>query len=231
KCKVSLKKFIINCKHTPIITEIKPISPSYGNLRIITNVKDIAQDMEAGGAIGISVLTEPKHFGGSLMNLIKVKKCVNLPVLMKDIIIDPIQIEAAAKIGADAILLIYSIFERRYVNYSINELIHLAQSMGLEVLLETHNKEEFLAALKTNANLIGINNRDLKTLKVDLQITKEILSSINGCDKIVISESGIQTPEDIRFLWSCGAKAFLIGSTIMRAKNIKEKVKEFVMVL
>ncbi|MEM2751344.1 MAG: indole-3-glycerol-phosphate synthase, partial [Nitrososphaerales archaeon] len=155
----------------------------------------------------------------------------NLPVLMKDIIIDPIQIEAAAKIGADAILLIYSIFERRYVNYSINELIHLAQSMGLEVLLETHNKEEFLAALKTNANLIGINNRDLKTLKVDLQITKEILSSINGCDKIVISESGIQTPEDIRFLWSCGAKAFLIGSTIMRAKNIKEKVKEFVMVL
>ncbi|MCX8191833.1 MAG: indole-3-glycerol-phosphate synthase [Nitrososphaerales archaeon] len=234
KRKVSLKEAITNCKRAPIITEIKPASPSCGSLRVITGIKDlkgIARDMEDGGAIGISVLTEPKHFGGSITNLVEVKRCVNLPVLMKDIIVDPIQIEAAAELGADAILLIYSVFKKGYLDYSVEDLIHLAQSMGLEVLLETHNKEEFLAALETDADLVGINNRDLRTLKVNLYITKEILSNIDGCKKIIVSESGIRRPEDIRFLWSCGAKAFLIGSAIMSAQNIKEKVRELVMAI
>jgi indole-3-glycerol phosphate synthase len=110
-------------------------------------------------------------------------------------------------------------------------MIGKAHNLGLEVLLETHSKEEFLTALKTDADLIGINNRDLATLKVDLKTTESILSSVKPGDKIVVSESGIQTPEDIRRLKFFGAKAFLVGSAIMEAENIEEKVRELVMAL
>ena len=227
-CHLSLKASITKCGHAPIIAEIKPSSPSHGNLRIIKGVKDVAVAMERGGASGISVLTEPKHFSGSIELLKEVKHNVNLPVLMKDIIIDPVQIEAASKIGADAILLIFSVFERGYVNYSIHEMIKIAHLKRLEVLLETHGTAEFLPALKTEADLVGINNRDLKTLKVDLEVTRRVMSVVDKCEKIVVSESGIQNPEDIRFLHACGAKAFLIGSAIMLVDNIEDKVREFV---
>ncbi|MEM3642045.1 MAG: indole-3-glycerol-phosphate synthase [Candidatus Bathyarchaeia archaeon] len=230
-CRLSLKDSINRCKHAPIIAEIKPISPSYGNLRKISSSRDVAMAIERGGAVGISVLTEPKHFGGSIKYLKEACTHTSLPVLMKDIIIDPVQIEAASKSGADAVLLISSIFERGYVNGSAEEMIKLSHSKGLEVLLETHTKDEFLSALETDADLVGINNRNLKTLKVDLKVTQKILSGISQCEKIVASESGIQKPEDIRFLYACGAKAFLVGSAIMLAENVEEKVKELVLAL
>jgi indole-3-glycerol phosphate synthase len=231
KQNLSLKNHILNCKHAPVIAEIKPASPSHGKLRNITNLKEVVQAIEKGGATGISVLTEPKHFKGSLKSLVEVRSYTELPILMKDIFIDPIQIEAASKIGANAILLIASIYERAYTNHSIQEMIEFAHSKNLEVLLETHSREEFLSALETEADLIGINNRNLKTLAVDLEVTQKILSEVGDCERVVVSESGIQSPADIQFLRKCGAHAFLVGSAIMLADDVEAKVRELVMAL
>jgi len=228
---VSLKNAVLKSERIPIIAEIKFASPSMGILRKNINVKDIAVAMENGGAVGISVLTEPKHFEGSLVSFIKVRKSVRLPLLMKDIIISPVQLEAASKIGANAVLLIKTLFERGYCERDINDMIIHAHSLNLEVLLETHTEDEFQSALNTDADLIGINNRDLKTLKVDLEITKKILKRTCPHEKVVVCESGIKTPADLRFLHEYGAHAFLIGSAIMTATDVEKKVKEFVMAL
>ncbi len=226
--KISLKKAILECKANPVITEIKAASPSLGTIRSQVNPIEIAQAMEKGGAVGISVLTEPKHFNGSLSALIQAREAVKLPILMKDIFIVAEQIEVAAQIGADAVLLIQALFDKGCCEMSVDKTVAFAHSMGLEVLLETHTEAEFRSAVETKADLVGINNRNLATLKIDLNTTKEILRKNITCGKIVVSESGIKTPQDLRFLRECGAKAFLIGSSIMLAENIEEKVKEFV---
>jgi indole-3-glycerol phosphate synthase len=228
---VSLKKAILESERIPIITEIKAASPSLGTIRKNFNPEEVARAMENGGAVGISVLTEPKHFEGSLTSLTKVRKAVKLPILMKDIIISPTQLETASKIGANAVLLIKALFDRKYCECDLHEMIAQAQSKNLEVLLETHNEDEFRSAINSNADLIGINNRDLRTLKVDLGVTKRILEKNDAHEKIVVSESGVKTPADIRFLRECGAHAFLIGSAIMMAGSIEKRVREFVMAL
>jgi len=228
---ISLKKAILESKNIPIVTEIKAASPSLGAIRKNFNPEEIAGAMENGGAVGISVLTEPKHFKGSLFSLTKVRKAVKLPILMKDIILNPKQLETASKIGANAVLLIDALFERGYCEYDVCEMIAQAQSKNLEVLLETHNEDEFQSALNSNAELIGINNRNLGTLKVDLGVTKRILENNDTHGKIVVSESGIKTLTDLRLLHECGAHAFLIGSAIMRTSDIEKKVKEFVTAL
>jgi indole-3-glycerol phosphate synthase len=184
--------------------------------------------MENGGATGISVLTEPKHFSGSLSYLAKIRKEVKLPILMKDIIINPIQLETASRIGANTVLLIEALFEREYCECDIDEMISQAHAKNLEVLLEIHSENEFQSAINSDADLIGINNRDLRTLKVDIRITERILKKYGTCEKIAVSESGVMTPADLLFLRRCGAQAFLIGSAIMMAGNIEKKVKEFV---
>ena len=224
----SLKKAILECSRSAVITEIKSASPSAGTLRKDFEVKGIAEAMERGGATGISVLTEPKHFNGSLKNLIETRKAVNLPILMKDIIVSRTQLEAASRIGANAALLIQALFDRGHCECSLEEMIAKAHSMKLEVLLEAHSEDEFRSAVSSNADIVGINNRDLGTLKVNLSATKRILekNAVNG--KLVVSESGIKTPADIRFLTACGAKAVLIGSAIMLADDIETKVEEFV---
>jgi indole-3-glycerol phosphate synthase len=229
--RISLKRKILESVYTPIITEIKPASPSFGTIRKSVDVTNIAMAMENAGAVGISILTEPKHFGGSLAFLTEIRSAVKLPLLMKDIIVSPIQLEAASKTEANAVLLIAPLFERRYCECDVHNMIAQAKSMSLEVLLETHSKEEFISAINTNADLIGINNRDLKTLKVDLKTTERILSNSNSEGILIVSESGIKTPADICFLRGCGAHAFLIGSSIMMAINVEKKVREFVMVL
>lgn len=224
--RLSLKKAIINFQHAPVIAELKPSSPSCGRLRHIASPVEVAKAMEAGGAVGISVLTEPKRFGGSLQALAQVKESVGIPVLMKDIVIDKAQIEAAVHLGADVILLIYGAVAER-----VGELIELAHSCGLEVLLETHTLKEFKAALETEADLIGINNRHLKTLKVDLGVTARILAEMRPIERIVVSESGIETADHVRFLRRCGANAFLVGSSIMLAEGVEQRVRELVMAL
>jgi indole-3-glycerol phosphate synthase len=226
--KISLKKAIQDNK-TPVITEIKAASPSLGTIREDVNVAEVAKAMAKGGAVGISVLTEPKHFHGSLRSLAEARRAVNLPILMKDIIISPVQLEAASKFGANAALLIVSLFDRGYYELGIQKMIVEAHSRGLEVLLETHSEDEFRRAVNTDADLIGINNRNLATLSVDLHVTERILNGNGKKGKIVISESGIKTPKALRFLRNCGADAFLIGSAVMAAGNVEEKVKELVL--
>jgi indole-3-glycerol phosphate synthase len=228
---ISLKEAILKTKNTPVITEIKAASPSAGTIRKNVNASLISESMEKGGAVGLSVLTEPKHFKGSLRSLVEARKAVQLPILMKDIVLSPVQLEAASKAGANVVLLIEALFDRGYCEYRLHEMIARAHEQGLEVLLEAHNADEFRSAVRTHADLVGINNRDLATLKVDLNVTKGILERNDAEGKIVVSESGINTPADLRFLRECGAHAFLIGSAIMLANDVEGKVREFVSAL
>jgi indole-3-glycerol phosphate synthase len=226
--RASLKKAILQCKAVPVIAEVKGASPSKGIIRQDFAASEIASAMASGGAAGLSVLTEPKRFNGSLDNLIRVRKTVNLPILMKDFVLSSTQLDAAVRTGANAVLLIQALFDRGYCDTSLDRMIAEAHAKNLEVLLETHDIREFTRAVTTDADLIGINNRDLGTLKIDLNVTKDILSQIQCNDKLIVSESGINSPEDIRFLRACGAKAFLIGSAIMQANDVRVKVREFV---
>ncbi|MBN1357501.1 indole-3-glycerol-phosphate synthase [Candidatus Bathyarchaeota archaeon] len=229
--RVSLKKAILEAKHAPVITEIKAASPSAGTIRENIKACSIAESMEKGGAIGISVLTEPKHFNGSLSSLVKARRTVKLPILMKDIILRPVQLEVASNLGANVVLFIEALFDRGYCESTLSDMIATAHSKGLEVLLETHTEAEFRYAVGTRADLVGINNRNLATLKVDLNVTKKILEQNNAEGKIVVSESGVTTPAELRFLRLYGAQAFLVGSAVMLAKDIEGKVKELVSAL
>jgi indole-3-glycerol phosphate synthase len=139
-----------------------------------------------------------------------------------------VQIYTANKIGANAVLFIKALFDRGYCDRTLDEMIAGAHMLELEVLLETHTEAEFQSAVKTDADLIGINNRNLSTFKVDLNVTKKILEKNDSNDKLVVSESGIGTVADILFLRGSGACAFLVGSAIMSASNVEEKVREFV---
>ena len=226
---LSLREAILKCKSASVISEVKFASPSMGAIKRERDLKRIVRDMEEGGAIGISILTEPKHFKGHINFIAKVRGLVSTPILMKDIILSPIQIDAASKVGANAILLIKALFERGYCEVSLHEMIGYAHSKGLEVLLEAHTQDGFLSALKTEADIVGINNRDLSSLKVDLEVTEKILvrhSDFGG--KVIVSESGIKEPKDIRRLHKYGVHGFLVGTAIMKAKDIKGKVKELV---
>lgn len=226
--KVSFKEAIRNCKVNPVITEIKPASPSMGTIRSIANPAEVAQAMQQGGAIGLSILTEPTHFNGSLQTLSQARNAIAIPLLMKDIIITTEQIGAAAKLGANAVLLIVALFDRGYCELDLIKTITYAHNLGLEVLLETHTTEEFKKALETDADLIGINNRNLDTLKTDLTTTQQILTAQGKQGRVVVSESGIKSPGHIQFLRGCGADAFLVGSSIMLTDDITAKVKELV---
>lgn len=225
---ISLKTAILKSAQAPVITEIKSASPSRGPIRTNLDVGEIAKAMARGGAVGISVLTEPKNFQGAVRSLVETRQVVHLPLLMKDIVISTKQLEAAAKTGANMVLLIQALFDRGYYKNSVEMAITEAHSMGLEVLLEIHNMKEFRYAICTNADLIGINNRDLGTLKVDLNTTKSILEQGVPNGKVVVSESGINSAADIRFLYECGANGFLVGSAVMLAKDVEAKVRELV---
>src|SRR3989304_275683 len=202
------------------IKKIKFSSPLLGEIKKKSDPVGIAKSMIDGGAKALSILTQPHLFSGSPEFFIKIRKEVRVPLLMKDIIIDKIQIDAAKKIGADYILLIQSLFDQGFVK-EIDELIEYGHKNSLKILLESHTGKEFENSLKTEADILGINNRNLDTLQVDINNTKRILENYEQ-SRIVISESGIETPEDIRFLHSCGADAFLVGSSIMKSDNIKE---------
>ena len=216
----------MNSSRATLITEIKFSSPALGNIRKMSDPVAIAKHMIDGGASALSVLTQPFLFDGSPELFMKVRKEVQVPMLMKDITIDRVQIDAAKKIGADYFLLIQSIFDNGMVN-DIDDLIDYGHGLGLKVLIEAHTKEEFSNSCNTEADLIGINNRNLDTLKVDLNATKEILENTEKT-KLVISESGISSPDDIRFLHKCGADAYLVGSSIMQTDEIQQTVQKLV---
>ena len=226
KSKIDLFESILNNKHASLITEVKFSSPSLGSIRKISDPVKITKQMVQGGAIGLSVLTQPHLFNGSPEFFQKIRKEVKVPLLMKDIIVDKVQIDAAEKLGADCILLIQSIFDKKLVR-DIDEFISYAHRKNLIVLLESHTKKEFINSTKTSADLLGINNRNLDTLEIDLGTTGRILKDAK-VSRIVLSESGIESPKDIRFLYHSGANAFLVGSSIMKSKDIKGHVKKLV---
>ncbi|MCW4009348.1 MAG: indole-3-glycerol-phosphate synthase [Candidatus Bathyarchaeota archaeon] len=230
-CPASLSAAISECSKAPIIAEVKAASPSAGTIRKSLEPERLAQAMARAGAVGISVLTEPKHFQGSLSNLCRVREAVELPILMKDIIVSPLQLSAASRMGANVVLLIQALFDRGYCQETLSSMIADAHARKLEVLLETHNADEFSRAVTSNADLVGINNRDLGTLKVDLKVTQSILKRNQPVDanvKPVVSESGVLAAADVRFLRKCGAQAFLVGSAVMLADNVEAKVRELV---
>jgi indole-3-glycerol phosphate synthase len=226
--KKSLRGAIERCENAAIIAEMKKASPSMGAIRKNIDPLKVSSDIREGGAVAISVLTEPKHFGGSIDLISIVSPNAGIPVLMKDIVISHEQIDSAARNGADAVLLIQSLFDRGYCEGEIGEFIKNCHSKKVEVLLEVHDEEEFLRAKKTNADMIGINNRDLRTLKVDLDTTKRILTKYASEDMIIVSESGIRTPGDILTLREYGVNAFLVGTSIMKSPDVEKKVKELV---
>lgn len=214
----TFKKRIRDEKHDPVIGEIKPGSPSQGKIfdesfdpTVLGNIYN------TGGVAGFSVLTDPDHFFGSLDNLAKVA-VLGKPTLMKDFIVDYSQLDAGKALGAAAVLFIYRLFARGIPTFSLEGGIKYAHELGLEVLLETNDLPEYESALKTDADMIGINNRDLRSLEVDLSITKNTLSRSRK-DRIVWAMSGISGRTDINYLKEAGADAFLVGTSLAQAKN------------
>lgn len=227
KSEKNLIEQIRSNRHASLITEVKFSSPSLGNIREISDPVLIAKQMVDGGAVGLSVLTQPYLFNGSPNYFTKIRKSVKVPLLMKDIVVDKSQIDAAEKLGADMVLLIQAIFDKKFAN-DIDEFVSYAHKKKLLVLLESHTKKEFSDSAKTHADILGINNRNLDTLEIDLETTKSILKDRDE-KRIIISESGVESPKDIQFLKRCGADAFLVGSSIMKSKDIKGLVSELVL--
>jgi indole-3-glycerol phosphate synthase len=205
-----------------IIAEVKFSSPSQGRIRVPARPEQIARDLVRGGCCALSVLTEPRFFGGSPDTLVRVRRAVGVPVLRKDFIIDPVQLDETGSLGADAILLIGSLLGER-----LPEFVERAHALGIEPLVEVHTREEAEAAIGTGAKLIGVNNRDLGTMEIDLSTTLTLGPGIRGAGRRVISESGIRTPEDIRALRPF-CDAFLIGSSIMASEDPGKTLEGFV---
>ncbi len=204
-----------------IIAEVKKASPSKGLIRADFDPVAIAREYEAHGASAISVLTEERFFQGSLDDLAEIRGAVQAPLLRKDFTLDPYQLIEAKSYGADAVLLIAAMLEASLMR----ELGAQARALGLDVLVEVHTEQELAAARDAGAQVIGINNRDLKTFAVDLAVT-ERLAPLLPPDIPAICESGIDSLEQIRRVEKCGIHVFLIGESLMRAPAPGEKLKE-----
>ena len=225
---ISLKKVILSCSHIPIISEIKFASPSKGRILDQSKIdpKDLAIMMTNSGSVGISVVTQPYLFDGSVDNLASIRKNVTVPLLMKDIIVSEVQIDAAKRIGADCILLIKSVFDKGFSEGSLEKFSDYAIKKGLEVITEVHSEDEFGEVMRNKGQLIGINNRNLNTLEVDINVTITLLQNFDKQNNIIISESGISKSDEISKLKSIGVDAFLVGTSIMESENVIEKIKE-----
>ncbi|HLQ74769.1 MAG TPA: indole-3-glycerol phosphate synthase TrpC [Alloiococcus sp.] len=221
KTVISFKEHINNLPHMGIIAEIKRASPSKGMINEHVNPVKQAKIYEQNGVQAISVLTDNQFFKGSIDDLIAVRNAVNLPILCKDFIIDEVQIDQAYSAGANIILLIAAALD----DQTLEKLNNHALALNLEVLFEVHNEEEMERVLKLNPQLVGINNRDLKTFKVDLDTTEKLKNMVQDKDVILISESGIETREDVEKIASSGAESILIGETLMKAANLDQTIK------
>jgi len=210
-------------QHTPmaLIAEVKHASPSAGVLKENANIGRIASEYQRGGACAISVLTEPHFFKGDLSHLSQVKEETSLPVLQKDFILDPFQIFEGRASGADVILLIASLLDRE----QLKEFVDLMQKLHMVPLVEIHNENDLEKTSSLHLPLIGINNRDLRTLEVDLRITFRLMKEIPSGTK-VISESGIRSPQDVKLLREAGVDGILVGEVLMRTSDPASKIRE-----
>ncbi len=205
-----------------IIAEIKKASPSKGVIREDFNPIVIGQEYERGGADALSILTEPHFFQGDKEYLGAVRRYTSIPILRKDFIIDKYQLVEALAYGADFVLLIAKALSRK----ELKELLNYALHLGLEVLVEIHDRTDLIKAIFAGANIIGINHRNLETFKMDMSLTEKLIPLIpNG--KVIVAESGITTREIVEELSKVGADAFLVGEHFMRQKDLTKAVREF----
>lgn len=216
-----LKQAVTRGEGLGIIAEVKQASPSKGMIRQDFDPLAIAREYEANGAAAISVLTEPEYFFGRDEYLTEISADTAIPVLRKDFIIDPYQIVQSKLLGADCILLIAAVLS----DSELASFLKLAGELDLQCLVEVHSREELERVLKTDADLIGINNRNLHTFETNLQTTLDLAPLIPE-DKVVISESGIHTGADLLLLKDAGVDGVLIGESLMRAPDIALKLKE-----
>lgn len=205
-----------------IIAEIKCSSPSRGVIRRNVDMAMMAGALASSKCVALSVLTEPYFFGGTGQDIARVKSAVSIPVLRKDFVIDERQIPESSALGADAVLLIATVLKERLPLF-----VSLARDHGLEPLVEVHTGAEAELALSTDADLIGINNRSLSTLRIDRSTTRLLSKSIRSSGKKIISESGMETGDDIREMRPY-CDAFLIGSSIMSHDRPEKKLEELV---
>jgi len=211
-------------KRMGLIAEVKQASPSRGILSKNFNPVELATSYAQGGANAISVLTEVNYFKGSIDYLAAIREAVELPLLRKDFIFDPYQVYESRAYGADALLLIVAILNQE----QLQGLLSLSHSLGLKCLVEVHNKTEVERALLSQAEIIGINNRDLNTFTVDINTTRQLCPLIPQ-QKIVVTESGIKSRNDIEKLKEWGVNAVLIGEALVTADNILTTMKELML--
>lgn len=214
---------LLKSKGWGLIAEYKRRSPSKTVINQSHSVEDVAQGYEHAGVCGMSVLTDGKYFGGSLDDLVLARASCNLPLLRKEFIIDPYQIIEAKAYGADVILLIAAILSPK----ELKTLSELAQSLSLEVLLEVHDETELQASIMPSLNLIGVNNRNLKTFEVSLETSKRLSSKIPN-DFIKVSESGISEVSAVKSLREYGYQGFLIGEHFMKTENPGKSAQTFI---
>src|SRR5437868_4940497 len=206
-----------------VIAEFKRCSPSKGAIRADANLIEVVKSYEAGGAVAISVLTEEYYFSGSLDDLRQVKAAVELPVLRKDFVFDEYQVYESVAAGADAILLIVAALD----DTALVSLRRLAEDeLGMDALIEVHTSDEMKRAVSCGAKIIGVNNRDLRTFAMSLE-TSLSLAREAPADALLISESGLHNPDDLRRLRTAGYHGFLIGETLMRAEDPAQVLRRF----
>lgn len=205
-----------------IIAEFKRASPSKGDININLNPVEQAKKYEENGAAAISVLTDTTFFKGSFKDLKMVREAVNIPILCKDFIIDQVQIDIAKEHGANIILLIAAALPFT----ELNDLYHYAKQQNLEVLMEVHDEKDLEKALKIGPQLVGINNRNLKTFEVNLNVTERLAPLIQANGGFIISESGIFNQSDAKRVRDAGANGILVGEALMRSNELSANIKE-----
>jgi len=215
------KEVISKPRQISLIAEIKQASPSKGIIRQNFNLQEIAQAYSDAGVQAVSVLTEEDLFGGNPAYILEVKNIISAPILRKDFILEAYQVYESRYLGADAILLIADLLTKD----KLVEFMQIADSLGLDYIVEVHDEKELKKVLTLKVPVIGINNRNLRTLEVDFKTTEKLFTLIPR-DKIVVVESGIRNAQDVLFLKILGASSVLIGTAFMEAIDIKRKVEE-----
>jgi indole-3-glycerol phosphate synthase len=205
------RRALANAEPPAVVAELKRRSPSRGEIRPDFDPVACARDYAEGGAAALSVLTDERYFGGRLEYLTRVREAVGLPLLRKDFLIDPYQVDEARVAGADAVLLIVSALG----GGELRELLGRARARALDVLVEVHDEAELESALAAGADLVGVNNRDLRSFVTDLTVTERLAPHVPA-GVLLVAESGIAGPADLARLARAGARAFLVGESLMR---------------